>query len=132
MGADPERPNKLQANAEQTPTREMILAGLRIVRHRQRVWLLWFVLGFVGMGTTLSAVTRSPFVIIPLAIVWFAGLIIVGERMLFSRCPACNELFFFNPDRWGGPWKAECQHCGLALDWEPGAGSGRGRDSGRA
>ena len=84
------------------------------------------------MSTTLLAVTTRPFVIIPLAVVWFAGLIIVGERRLFNRCPACNELFFFNPERWGGPWKRECQRCRLALDWKPGAGGGNERDRERA
>ena len=121
-----------QSDAKNTRTDEVIRTGLRQIR-RSRQWAVAsLVLGFLAVVVSGWAFESTAFVTVCIAALWMTAFFYWCRRMINGECPRCGERFLAGSNRWQNPWAQECGHCGLRLDWEPGAGSGQESDRERA
>jgi hypothetical protein len=101
--------------AERATDREK--KGLLEIRKKRR-WVWAFFFSFIPLVYVFSILARSEKATSIFAITWMAVFFTAALRVMFSRCPRCEEFFhtwFFFIGSVSNPWARRCVHCGLRL-----------------
>ena len=94
-------------------------AGLRKIR-RERGWIWFWALSYIPAVWIVKHTIHSNAADIPIILIWAIGFVRSVARVMFSRCPRCNGLFFSthgSPTIWNF-FANKCMQCGLPLKIE--------------
>lgn len=89
--------------------------GLRGIRRRRRVLLVYNAVGLTAVATLASWKGTNKYAVAAFA-GWALGAIVPTLAVLLSRCPRCRR-FFHQTDALGNVFARACVNCGLRLDW---------------
>jgi len=90
-------------------------AGLRRIRRRRTVLLVYIAVGLVGVAVLASSRHADRYAMFAFAL-WLIGAIAPTLTVGLSRCPRCLRRFHGN-DSQGNVFARACLNCGLRLDW---------------
>ncbi len=86
----------------------------RLKTHKKRIVLLVLAILYVPLGGTIHILTKSDVITLPIVIVHFVTMAILGISISASKCPRCKNNFFYT---WAfkNPFSNKCLHCGFKI-----------------